>query len=161
MAVSTRAEDRQELLSTILKTLRRRRGVRAAEVAARMGMPLRTYEHFEAGKGRIDAERIHKFAAVIDVDPYAILLGLEIASPAFAERCADNKAATILLLALQDFDSAIGDELRALDPHTLMTHFTGAFDTLRRQARVRRVEVESWMTDSAITGTPPGDDEPS
>lgn len=142
----------------MLKALRRQRGVKATEAAERMGIPLRSYEHFESGKGRIDAERIHEFAAAIDVDPYGIFLGLEISSPDFALRCADNKAGTILMLALQDFDAGIGDELRALDPHTLMRHLTDTFDVLRQQARVRRVEVEAWMHDTAITGPPHPDE---
>ncbi|WP_187149077.1 helix-turn-helix domain-containing protein [Phenylobacterium zucineum] len=142
----------------MLKALRRQRGLKAADVAGRMGMPLRSYEHFESGKGRIDVERIHQFAEVLDVDPYGIVLGLELASPSFALRCADNKAGTILLLALQDFDAGIGDELRALDPHTLMRHLTEAFDLLGQRARVRRVEVEAWMHDPAIVGPPRRDE---
>lgn len=150
-ALPKSSAERRALLSTMLKGLRKLRGLKAADAAARMGIPLRSYEHFESGQGRIDAARIHQFADALDVDPYGILLGLELASPAFALRCADNKGATILMLALQDFDSGIGDDLRALDPHTLMNHLTNAFDTLKDRARVRRAEVESWMTDPALT----------
>jgi transcriptional regulator with XRE-family HTH domain len=36
--------------------------MRTAEVAQAMGMPVSSYEHFEAGKGRITFERLARFA---------------------------------------------------------------------------------------------------
>lgn len=35
--------------------------MKPAEVADAMGMAKRSYEHFEAGKGKINLERIHRF----------------------------------------------------------------------------------------------------
>lgn len=135
-----------------MKALRRRRGRGVRDTAAAVGMAYRSYQHFEAGLGRLDAGRIFRFAQALDVDPYAILTALEIGSPAFALRSADNKLMTIFLMALQDFDAAAGDDIARLDPHTLMTSFTAVFDELRALARDRDVQVEAWMTDKALGG---------
>src|SRR6266404_1444771 len=109
--MGTAAHDPQKRpgwLAKALKGLRRRRALLQPEVARRMGMRPRTYEHFEAGKGPLYVDRIHDFASALGVDPHAILLALEIGSPEFAGRCADNKLVTIIVMALQDFDLATG-----------------------------------------------------
>lgn len=151
-AIPSPATDRRALLSAILKSLRRRRDMKSSEVAAAMGMPQRSYEFFEAGQGRFDMDRLHRFAEAVDADPYAILFALEIGSAKFAVRCADNKAATVFLIALQDFDAHVGDDLLRLDPHTLMAAFTRAFDGLRHTATERVALLESWMSDPILTG---------
>jgi transcriptional regulator with XRE-family HTH domain len=139
-------------LSRALKAIRRRRGLRPAEVAQAMGMPLRSYEYFESGRGRLNIERIHQVADVLDADPYALLVAMEIGSAAFAVRCADNKTMTILVMALQDFDAGAGDDITRLEAHALITAFTGLFDDLTRQARDRESFVAQWMADKGLAG---------
>jgi transcriptional regulator with XRE-family HTH domain len=146
-------------LSGLMKALRRRRGLRVSETAAAVGMPRRSYQHFEAGRGRLDVGRLHRFAQAIDADFYALLAALEIGSPAFALRCADNKLMTIFMMALQDFDALAGDDIARLDPHLLMATFTAMFDELRAVARDRDVQVESWMTDKTLGGGAPDEDD--
>lgn len=131
-------------LSKALKAIRRRRGLRAADAAEALDMPLRSYEHFEAGRGRLNLERVHLAADAIDADPYAILAALEIGSPEFAARCADNKLMTILMMALQDFDETAGDDIAQLDPRTLIGAFTRLFDQLAQEARARAQALEDW-----------------
>ena len=79
------------LLSQVLRELRLFRRKRPTQVAIEMGMPPRSYEHFEAGRGRLNVERIHLFASRLGVDPYGIFASLEIGSPAFAVRTAENQ----------------------------------------------------------------------
>ena len=136
--------DLQTLLPRILKGLRRLRDRRAADVAAALDMPIRSFEHFESGKGRLNIERVHQVAEVLDADPHAILAALEMRSPAFALRCADNKLMTILMMSLQDFDARAGDSIARLDPLTLIQAFTQLFDQLAAHAEAQQAAASQW-----------------
>ena len=92
----------------------------ATETANAMNMALRTYERFEAGDTRLNVDHIHRFAGATDSDPYAILLAVALGSPEMARRCADNKLATILTIALQKYDVAMGDRIQRQDTRTLI-----------------------------------------
>jgi transcriptional regulator with XRE-family HTH domain len=152
MSAPTRdSRTRRACLSQSLKAIRRLRGRRAADVARDMGMPLRSYEYFEAGQGRLNLERIHKFADVLDADALAILIGMEMCSPSFAVRCAGNKLMTILEMALQEFDGEAGDDMAQLDARTLINAFAQTFDGMKDQARERAGFLSRWIADK----TPP------
>lgn len=122
------------LLASILRSLRRLRRRRLVDVAAELGIKQRTYEHFEAGRGPLNVERVHQFAELLDVDPYGILAALEIGSPDFARRTADNKFMTAFHLQLQAFDQRVGDKLALLDAYTLMDSFGRMFEELEARA---------------------------
>ena len=123
-----------------------------------MGMRPRTYEHFEAGKGPLYVDRIHEFARALSVDPHAILMALEIGSPEFAMRCADNKLVTIIVMALQDFDHANGDAIAQLDPQTLRSSFERLFTELGELARARAALADSWLKEPPPTPRGQGSD---
>lgn len=159
MSTGTAAHDLQNRpgwLARALKGLRRRRGLRPPDVAARMGLPLRTFEYFEAGKGPLNIDRIHRYARALNADPHAILMALNIGSPAFAARCADNKLVTIITMALQDFDEATGDAISQLDAQTLRSSFERLFNELSALARARAGLADSWLA----KGSPPGGETP-
>jgi transcriptional regulator with XRE-family HTH domain len=146
-----RMEARRAMLSKIIKQLRIHRGKRTAEVAAAMGMPKRSYEHFEACAGRINPERVHQFAHVVGADPYAIFAALDMGSPTFALRSADNKLMTILMKALTEFDERTHDNIASLDARTLIGVFQASFDELHGRARERGEYVARWLSEK-----PPG-----
>jgi hypothetical protein len=152
--------DLKALAPTALKGLRRLRGVRPPPVATHLKMSLRAFEHFENGKGRLNVDRIHAFAALLNVDPFAILAAFEIGSPAFALRCADNKMMMIFMMALQEFDANAQDAISHLDPLTLMDSFTKLFEELATKAQEQERLVASWnggkVTDEP--GPDPGPD---
>ncbi|MFN4287388.1 MAG: helix-turn-helix domain-containing protein [Brevundimonas sp.] len=148
------------MLSTVLRSIRNDRRMRTAEVARAMGMALRSYEHFEAGGGRLNLERIHRFAEVTDSDPYAILAALDIGSPAFALRCADNKFMTILMVALQEFDEDVGDGVAELDARPIINTFTKALKDLGAQAVRRDGAADVWLDERRRRLTPPFDGGP-
>lgn len=125
------------LLSAALKSVRRRRDRTAQDVAAAMGMPLRSYEHFEAGRGRFDFEKVKRFAEVLEADPFAILIAVQIGSPAFAARCADNKTALALLIRLEEFDREAGDGIADLDAALVFGELGEAFQRLTTEIRRR------------------------
>jgi transcriptional regulator with XRE-family HTH domain len=143
-------------VSEVMKAVRRHRGLRSADVAAAMGLPIRTYEYFESGAGRLNRERIHQFAEVVNADPFAILTALAIGSPAFARRCADNKLMTLLLMAVLDFDAAAQDDIARLEATALIAAFTRMFGELTSQAREKAAFVEHWMLDKALVPPPDG-----
>ena len=134
-----------KLLGSALRAVRRRRGLTAKQVATAMNMPLRTYEFFEGGGGRTNLDYIHRFAAATDSDPYALLMGLGIGSTEFARRCADNKLMLIYMIALQEFEVAMGDRIQSLDPRTLIEGFTEAFRKLETESRERSEVAQTWI----------------
>lgn len=133
------------VLSSSLRLIRSRRRLRTLDVAGRMNMAVRSYEHFEAGAGRINLERIHRFAEVTDSDPHAIIAALALGSPEFAVRCMDNKLATILTIVLQEFDEETGDAIADLDGRTIINAFTRALRELADQAINREAEAQAWI----------------
>src|SRR5438105_15906721 len=88
------------IISAALKAIRKDRRMRSSEIARALGMPLRSYEHFEAGRGRLTYERIVRFAEITNSDPLAILASVPLQSPSFALNYADNKLMTILMIAV-------------------------------------------------------------
>ncbi|WP_312573105.1 helix-turn-helix transcriptional regulator [Brevundimonas sp.] len=140
-----RPTSQNALLSQSLRLIRAHRRLRAADVAQAMNMALRSYEHFESGAGRINLERIHRFAEVTDSDPHAILAALALGSPEFALRCADNKLATILVVVLQEFDEEVGSMIGDLDARTIINTFTKSLRDLATQSVSRDAEADAWL----------------
>lgn len=118
-------------LARTLKAVRRMRGLTAADVALALAMPLRSYEHFESGAGRLDFAKVRRFAEVVDADPFAILIAVMIESPRFAISTAGNKAATAMLVAIERLDRDLGDRLAQIDTAVLMAEVGEAFHRLK------------------------------
>jgi transcriptional regulator with XRE-family HTH domain len=143
----TPSEQRRDgqLLSAALKGVRKHRSMKAADVALAMNMPVRTYEHFEGGHGRLNLDYLHRFCAATDSDPGALLAAVAIGSPEFARRCADNKLMMILTIALQEFDRAMGDRTRQLEARELIAAFGALFDKLESDSRGREEAASEWL----------------
>lgn len=117
-----------------------------------MNLPLRTYEYFEGGTGRVNLDYVHRFATVADADPYALLVGPETGSTELGRRTADSKLMLIFLQALGEFERRTGDGMMNLDPRDLIRAFTATFESLgaelqRRQdaaAGVRAAHQARW-----------------
>jgi transcriptional regulator with XRE-family HTH domain len=142
------------LLSQILRGLRLFRRRRPDDLAEALGIAPRSYGNFEAGKGRLNVERIHKLADLLKVDPYGIMAAIDIGSPAFAVRTADNMMMSIYLMALQEFDTVTGDAIAHLDAYTLMDAFTEMFDKLVETAKAQDAMIKRWRSEK-----PDGDPE--
>ena len=147
------------LLSQILKSIRRRRGLKVAQVAKAMGIATRTYANFEAGRQRLDIAKIHQFSQVVGADPYSILVAVEIKSARFALRCMDHQFMAMLTVLIQDFDARAQDSFLARIP-------TPVSSTRRRGSismdcsRSRRIDasLERWMLDRSLHETPEPED---
>lgn len=143
------AKSRGAHLSRALKALRRRRGVGTAEMAASLGMARRSYQHFESGLAGINLERVHRIARILNADPFAVFAAIDIGSPEFAVRAADNKLMTIIMIALRDFDAAAGDAISQLDARVLSSVFERAFNELAALAQERTAAAERWAPPDA------------
>ena len=152
-------QSQSETLSAALRLIRTHRRMKTAEIAQAMGMALRSYEHFESGGGRVNLERIHRFAEATDSDAYAILAALALGSPEFALRTADNKLMTILMVALQEFDAEVGDVLGELDARTIINTFTKALKDLALQSVRRDSAANAWLQQRLGKLVAPGDGE--
>ncbi len=146
-------------LSASLRLIRMHRRMRTVDVAEAMGMRPRTYELFEAGKGKVHHERIHRFARVTDSDPYAIFTAMALGSPEFALRAADNKLVEILVVALHALDEDMGDGISELDGRTIINTVTRAFKELALQAVRRDEAANAWLKQRLEKLIPPDDAE--
>lgn len=149
------------LIGLAARAVRRARGMTAQQVADAMGLPLRTYEYFEAGQGRVNLEYIHRFATATNCDPYALVLGPGLGSTEFARRTADTKMILIFLIALGEFETRMGDRMITLDPRALIEAFTEAFRKVEAESRAREEETESWLDAGRdrLAGKPPEESE--
>lgn len=143
------------------RAVRRARTMTAQQVADAMGLPLRTYEYFEAGSGRVNLDYVHRFAVATNCDPYALLLGPAINSTELARRTADTKMILIFLIALGEFESRMQDRLVALDPRILIEAFTEAFRKVEADSFARERETDAWLDAGRerLAGRPPEDQE--
>lgn len=131
------------------KSIRKARGMRAADVAASMGIPTRTYARFEAGKGRISYARISSFAEATNSDPAAILCAVLLQSSAFAVRCMENKFAAVAMTTLREIDDELGDELAAINASAAIVAFEKLGKDLVSHAGREGPFTNAWMQERA------------
>ncbi|MFC5345528.1 helix-turn-helix domain-containing protein [Brevundimonas staleyi] len=134
-------------LSATLKAVRRARGLRPPEVAQAMGLPLRSYERFEAGAGRMDWGRLQAFAQATRSDPLALFLAVVSGSPTLAVRCADHKLVSLWQMALEEFHATAGEGVKTLDAAFILDVFTGAFESLAEEIKRRQATAEAADSD--------------
>lgn len=133
------------LLSLAIKDVRNHLRLSAREVAGRMNMGLRAYQHFEAGRNKPNLEYIHRFCEVTKSDLFALLGALMIGSPQFAWRTAENKLMTILMVGLGDYNETMGDRILDQDPRTFIIAVEAMFERLKRDADERDEEAKLWL----------------
>jgi DNA-binding CsgD family transcriptional regulator len=124
-------------LAQVLRLIRQRRGLRAADAAKAMGLPLRTYLNFEADLSGASPARLLAFAEAADCDGMALILCAGGADPALALACADNKAASIAMGAVDDLYQSLGAELSTLTAAAVVGAFDRASTLLKDDAFAR------------------------
>lgn len=145
------SRDDGSLRSAVLKGVRKLRGLSPQEMATALNMPLRTYEHFEAGQGRLNLDYLYRFSIVTGSDFYGLMHAIAIGSPDFAVRTADNKFMTTFTILLQAYDRRMGDRIRDLDARSLIAAFGELFDALAEVGGRRAEEAEAFL-DEGRTG---------
>ena len=133
------------LLSSAFRTIRKARRMRTSEVAKVMDMPVRSYEHFESGQGRITYDRIMRFAEATNSDPVALLAVAPMGSAEFAERCADNKLMQIVLIALSELNEDLGADIVYLESGAIIGGMTRLCRDLAEHVRKRDTFAENWL----------------
>lgn len=145
------------ILAAAMKAIRKDRRMRPAEVARAIGMPLRSYEHLEGGRGKITYERIAQFAEATNSDAVAILATIPLQSPDFAVNCADNKLMTILMIAMCELHDELGEDITYLEPRVIIGAFTRITKELIEHVRKRDVFAETWLEEKVtkVAGATP------
>ncbi|WP_052730537.1 helix-turn-helix domain-containing protein [Sphingomonas sp. SRS2] len=136
------------LLTKAVQSIRKSRRMKPSEVAAAMGLPVRTYEHFERGTGKVSYARIVRFAHATDSDPIAILAALLMRSTDFALHCADNKLMTIIIAAFRRLDEELGPDISYLSPSILVSALEKLCNDLIGEVRRRDQFAERWMEEN-------------
>jgi len=146
MAGKTREEGQDaQSLSEAMRAIRKERRLRPSEMARLLDMPLRSYEHFEAGRGKISFDRIVRFADATNSDPIAMLAVLALGKPEFALHCADNKLMTIFMHAMGELEEQLGPDIAYLNSATLVGAFTRLVKDLVENVRKRDTFAEQWL----------------
>jgi transcriptional regulator with XRE-family HTH domain len=144
-------------LSQALGAIRRSRQLSVLEMAQRMDLARRTYAAFEAGDGQMNIERIMAFAHATDSDPVAIILSVMIGAPELAVRAADNKMLTAFTILLQEFSTAVGDDVARLETSAAISVFSDAFRRLADDAAAHRENSSrDWLAERAAKLGAPG-----
>jgi len=147
----------RQVLSASLKAIRKRRGLGTDAVALAMGLPSRTYQYFEAGRGGLRLELLRRFALATRSDPWAIMLGVGMRDPHFAVRAMNYKVGSVILILLKGLNTQAGDLLGQLDVATLLSRLRPAFDLLVQDA-LTGDPGQGWLDDNvqALAGRPAG-----
>jgi transcriptional regulator with XRE-family HTH domain len=135
------------ILTESLRAIRKRRDMSAKEVAARMGMPLRTYQQFEAGRGPLTHERIFAFADATNCDPFALILGAILQRSNLALDCADTKFCMIMMITLENFIDERESDIIYLDPPNIAGGFERLFREFSAKLDERDRFFENWFAD--------------
>ncbi|MBU4433629.1 MAG: helix-turn-helix domain-containing protein [Alphaproteobacteria bacterium] len=156
------------LLSQIVKAIRKERHMTGAEVAVGMGVSLRTYQDFEAGRREFDFNKIRLFAKATRSDAVAILLAIYFNWPDLAVLLIDNKMATAFFIVMRDLFTEVGPRLSRVPAGLLVSGFRFIRDeVLKLFARqdasaedyIERAINETYETPDDPGEAPPDDDD--
>jgi transcriptional regulator with XRE-family HTH domain len=111
------------LLSQIVKSIRKERHMTGAEIAAGMGVALRTYQDFEAGRREFDFNKVRLFAKATRSDAVAILLAIYFGWPELPLLLIDNKMATAFFIVMRDLYNDVGPRLSRVPSALLVSGF--------------------------------------
>jgi transcriptional regulator with XRE-family HTH domain len=144
-------------LAQALREIRKVRGLSTVQISALMGMDRRNYANFEAGKGRLNLERVLRFAEVTDSDPWAILASVVMGRPQLAVEAADNKMLLAFFILLGEFEAQFGAGLRVIETADAISAFAQAFKALETSMAEKRTRsAAEWLQEGASrTGVRP------
>ena len=130
-------------LTAVLRAVRRHRGLTSRQVAARMNMKLRTYQHFEAGGGRFSFPNLRLFAQASGSDFNGLTCAILVGDTNLATRGADNRLVTIALFSLKALSTRLGDDLSAVEPRDLIAVLDQASGEVENRLRERSAPGET------------------
>ncbi|MBO9707476.1 MAG: helix-turn-helix transcriptional regulator [Caulobacter sp.] len=149
----------RRLLSKILKLVRQERHMTAAQVAAGMGVSLRTYQDFEAGRRDYDFDKVRRFAKATRSDATSIHLGVQYHWPELPVLMMDNKMATAFFILTRDLHTEIGPRLSRVPPGLLVSGYRQIGDEIRKLFERQDASAEDYIERAiAKTYEDPDDD---
>lgn len=149
------------LLSRVIKLVRAERRLSPREVAVAMGVSLRTYQDFEAGRREFDFSKVRKFARATRVDPFGLLMAIYLRDPSLALLVMDNKMPMAFYVAMRRLRSAVGDEFTSIPAAQVMLAMRPVEDHMLAFVARRRANAEDWLEQAfaEILDDPPEDNE--
>ncbi|WP_426031280.1 helix-turn-helix domain-containing protein [Caulobacter sp. DWP3-1-3b2] len=153
------------LLSKIVKMVRKERNMTGAETAAGMGVSLRTYQDFEAGRREFDFNKVRLFAKATRSDAVGILLAIHYGWPELAVLLMDNKLASACYILIRDLFTEVGPRLSRVPSALLVSGFRFIRDEVLKLYARQDASSENYI-ERAINESleappePPDDDEP-
>lgn len=133
------------LLSKIVKMIRKERRMSGAEIAAGMGVALRTYQDFEAGRREFDFNKVRLFAKATRSDAVAILLAIHFGWPELAVLFMDNKMATAFFIVMRDLFADFGARLGRVPSGLLVTGFRQIGEEIKKLFARQDASAEDYI----------------
>jgi transcriptional regulator with XRE-family HTH domain len=157
------------LLSRILKLVRKERRLTGQEVADGMGIALRTYQDFEAGRGELDLRKLRLFSRATRSDPVSLLLALFFKRPDVALFTLDSKLPMTFWIAFFELLAKVGARLNIVPPGLVlsgMRRMTEEIDeylvrhAASAESYLERAWAEIYDDEAEVEGDEPDEDEP-
>lgn len=133
------------LLSEILKMLRKERHMRAEDVAAAMGVSVRTYRDFENGRRAYDFNKVRLFAKATRSDASAIHLGVQYNWPELPLLLMDNKMATAFYVLTRDLFDEFGPRLSRVPAATWVAGYRHIAAEIRKLFERQDASVDDYL----------------
>ncbi len=150
----------RRLLSQILKLIKEERRMNAVQVAAGMGVSLRTYQDFEKGLRAYDFDKVRRFAKATRSDATSIHLGVQYNWPELPVLMMDNKMATAFFILTRDLHTEIGPRLSRVPPGLLVSGYRQIGEEIRKLFERQDASAEDYIERAiAKTYEDPDDDE--
>jgi len=136
------------LLSRTLKEIKQERRMTSIEVAARMGVALRTYQDFEKGKGDFDLWKIRRFAKATRSDAIGIVLAVMYGNPKIAIVVMRSKFLMTGWLGFMELWRTLGDRIHLIPPAQVLLGMRKTGEFLRQFLDRRAASFEHWLETS-------------
>ncbi|SFI51792.1 helix-turn-helix transcriptional regulator [Caulobacter sp. UNC279MFTsu5.1] len=134
-----------QLLSEIVRMLRKERHMTQEEVAVAMGVSLRTYRDFEKGRRAYDFNKVRLFAKATRSDAAAIHLGVQFNWPELPLLLMDNKMATAFYVLTRDLFAEFGPRLSRVPAATWVAGFRHIAGEIRKLFERQDASVDDYI----------------
>lgn len=136
------------LLSRTLKEVKQERRMTSIEVAARMGIALRTYQDFEKGKGDFDLWKIRRFAKATRSDAIGIVMAVMFGNPKIAIVVMRSKFLMTGWLGFMELWRTLGDRIHLVPAGQVLLGMRKTGEFLQQFLDRRAASFEHWLETS-------------
>ena len=138
-------------LARALRAIRLARGISVAEMARAMGLEVRVYANFEAGRTPASLARLQDFVRVTQCDPMSILHCALGGDPSLALACLGNQAISVAVGAVEDLHRKLTTALSTINAAEVVS----AFDAAQRQLATEAfAKSRARLDDAEAPGAP-------